>query len=109
MQVIFQECLHNTVGERCELCAPGYYGDATKGTPDDCKPCECPHPIGKNPFIPECEADPLTGGFKCICPRGYEGPRCERLVDSQTHIHLYIFNSKSIFSLILLVVICFFL
>uniref|UniRef100_A0AAY5EFW1 Laminin, alpha 2 n=1 Tax=Electrophorus electricus TaxID=8005 RepID=A0AAY5EFW1_ELEEL len=29
-------------GTNCEMCAPGYYGDATKGTTSDCTPCSCP-------------------------------------------------------------------
>lgn len=38
-----QSCLHNTQGELCEQCAPGFFGDATVGTPEDCQPCACPH------------------------------------------------------------------
>ncbi|MCJ8749866.1 hypothetical protein PDJAM_G00192530 [Pangasius djambal] len=35
-------CKHHTTGPNCDVCAPGYYGDATRGTPDDCQPCACP-------------------------------------------------------------------
>ncbi|KAL7889056.1 hypothetical protein AOLI_G00040300 [Acnodon oligacanthus] len=35
-------CKHHTTGPRCSTCAPGYYGDATKGTASDCQPCACP-------------------------------------------------------------------
>ena len=34
---------HETTGKYCELCAPGYYGDARRGGPSDCQPCACPH------------------------------------------------------------------
>ncbi|KAK3506985.1 hypothetical protein QTP70_034266 [Hemibagrus guttatus] len=36
------ECKHHTTGLNCDVCTPGYYGDATRGTPDDCQPCACP-------------------------------------------------------------------
>ncbi|CAF0871328.1 unnamed protein product [Brachionus calyciflorus] len=32
------DCQHNTEGKYCQYCKPGYYGDATKGTPFDCLP-----------------------------------------------------------------------
>uniref|UniRef100_A0A915KF28 Laminin EGF-like domain-containing protein n=1 Tax=Romanomermis culicivorax TaxID=13658 RepID=A0A915KF28_ROMCU len=35
-------CEHNTEGVNCEVCKPGFYGDARRGTPYDCKPCPCP-------------------------------------------------------------------
>lgn len=31
-----QNCRDNTAGERCEYCADGFNGDATRGTPYDC-------------------------------------------------------------------------
>jgi len=33
-----KSCEHNTEGEQCERCKPGFIGDATKGTPFDCQP-----------------------------------------------------------------------
>lgn len=76
--ILLQNCLHNTIGENCEICAAGYFGDATNGNPDDCKPCHCPLPLGENDFIPKCIVDAETKSVQCLCPRGYEGPRCER-------------------------------
>lgn len=32
------DCEHNTEGRMCERCKPGFYGDATRGTPFDCLP-----------------------------------------------------------------------
>lgn len=44
-------CQHNTEGDQCERCMPGFVGDATRGTPIDCQrapeenlarpPCQC--------------------------------------------------------------------
>lgn len=73
------ECLHNTTGSNCGECKPGFYGDATRGTPNDCKRCECPLPIASNNFSPTCRADPNARyGYVCLeCPEGYTGERCE--------------------------------
>lgn len=37
-----QQCLHNTDGDRCEKCLPGFYGDPLRGGLEACKPCPCP-------------------------------------------------------------------
>ena len=39
---LLQNCEHNTMGDSCELCADGYHGYPTRGTPDDCRVCACP-------------------------------------------------------------------
>lgn len=36
-------CEHNTEGPQCDKCRPGYFGNPTRGRPDDCKPCPCPY------------------------------------------------------------------
>ncbi|XP_061075720.1 basement membrane-specific heparan sulfate proteoglycan core protein-like isoform X1 [Conger conger] len=75
---ICTSCLHNAVGELCEQCAPGFYGDATTGTPEDCQPCACPYTDPDNQFSPSCEAL-SSGGYQCTaCLPGYVGQYCER-------------------------------
>nr|XP_057906676.1 basement membrane-specific heparan sulfate proteoglycan core protein isoform X5 [Doryrhamphus excisus] len=71
-------CLHNTQGELCEQCAPGFFGDPTVGTPEDCQPCACPHTDPDNQFSPTCESLG-NGGYQCTaCQPGYTGQYCER-------------------------------
>ncbi|XP_034445775.1 basement membrane-specific heparan sulfate proteoglycan core protein isoform X2 [Hippoglossus hippoglossus] len=75
---ICTSCLHNTQGELCEQCAPGFFGDPTVGTPEDCQPCACPHADPDNQFSPTCESLG-NGGYQCTaCQPGYTGQYCER-------------------------------
>ncbi|KAM8788626.1 basement membrane-specific heparan sulfate proteoglycan core protein isoform 1-T1 [Rhynchonycteris naso] len=72
------QCQHNATGEFCELCAPGYYGDATAGTPEDCQPCACPLTNPENMFSRTCESLG-AGGYRCTaCEPGYTGQYCEQ-------------------------------
>uniref|UniRef100_A0A7M4G0V1 Basement membrane-specific heparan sulfate proteoglycan core protein n=1 Tax=Crocodylus porosus TaxID=8502 RepID=A0A7M4G0V1_CROPO len=71
-------CLHSTAGEFCDQCAPGFYGDATAGTPEDCQPCACPLPDPENQFSRTCESLG-AGGYRCTaCEPGYAGQYCEQ-------------------------------
>ncbi|XP_066981652.1 laminin subunit gamma-1 isoform X2 [Macrobrachium rosenbergii] len=67
-------CQHNTAGDTCERCAKGYYGNALKGTPDDCQPCPCPNG-GACFLLPDDQVACLE------CPKGYAGPRCDLCTD----------------------------
>ncbi|XP_035384872.1 laminin subunit alpha-2-like isoform X4 [Electrophorus electricus] len=72
------DCKHHTRGTNCEMCAPGYYGDATKGTTSDCTPCSCPLQSPANNFSPTCHQDE-DGQLTCDqCQAAYAGLRCER-------------------------------
>ncbi|KAJ7306581.1 hypothetical protein JRQ81_009947, partial [Phrynocephalus forsythii] len=79
-----QNCLHHSAGEFCEQCAPGFYGDATAGTPEDCQPCACPLPDPENQFSRTCESLG-AGGYRCTaCEPGYTGQYCEQCAPGYT-------------------------
>lgn len=50
------ECNNHTVGEQCEKCEKGFYGDPRNG--GSCKSCECPERLSNG-----CDA--RNGGCKC--------------------------------------------
>lgn len=77
------KCEHNTIGENCERCGVGYYGNPLRGTKDDCKRCACPLLEEDNNFSPSCQLDVLDldsddDSYVCTqCPVGYTGDHCE--------------------------------
>ncbi|XP_065689371.2 laminin subunit alpha-2 isoform X1 [Patagioenas fasciata] len=75
------DCQHNTGGSYCDRCLPGFYGDPTKGTAEDCQLCACPLNIPSNNFSPTCHFDRSRGLICDECPAGYVGPRCERCAE----------------------------
>ncbi|XP_039313933.1 basement membrane-specific heparan sulfate proteoglycan core protein isoform X8 [Solenopsis invicta] len=71
-----ENCAHHTTGEYCELCEPGYEGDPTRGTPNDCtyrrpkpEPCRCNEAGARSTSC-------VDG--RCECKRNVEGPECNR-------------------------------
>ncbi|KAL3861185.1 hypothetical protein ACJMK2_007245 [Sinanodonta woodiana] len=69
-------CQHNTEGDRCERCVAGFYGDATAGTPNDCRSCPCPLSVPSNQFSRTCFLAE-DGIVTCDrCPTGYTGRDC---------------------------------
>ncbi|XP_077145501.1 laminin subunit alpha-2 isoform X2 [Ranitomeya variabilis] len=76
-----KNCRHNTYGRYCDYCLPGFYGNPTDGTDEDCLPCACPMSIASNNFSPTCHSDPIRGLVCDACAPGYTGLRCERCTD----------------------------
>ncbi|XP_073539088.1 laminin subunit alpha-5 [Phyllobates terribilis] len=60
-------CMFNTAGPHCEVCAPGFYGDAIGAK--NCTRCNC-SPCGTD------TCDPRNG--RCLCKSGVTGPTCNR-------------------------------
>ncbi|XP_060707122.1 laminin subunit alpha-2 isoform X4 [Hemiscyllium ocellatum] len=71
-------CQHDTTGRFCDKCRPGFYGDPTRGTPNDCHPCSCPLLISTNNFSPTCHLDSRGETICDQCAPGYAGSRCDR-------------------------------
>ncbi|VEN35194.1 unnamed protein product, partial [Callosobruchus maculatus] len=74
------KCIHNTGGSQCEVCLPGFYGNALLLPKGDCKPCQC-FPIGTvadaDSGAPVC--DQITGG--CNCKPHVVGRNCDTCED----------------------------
>uniref|UniRef100_A0A8C8SQH7 Laminin subunit alpha 2 n=1 Tax=Pelusios castaneus TaxID=367368 RepID=A0A8C8SQH7_9SAUR len=75
------DCKYNTGGPYCDRCLPGFYGDPTKGTIEDCQLCACPLSILSNNFSPTCHLDRSHGLICDECLLGYAGSRCERCAE----------------------------
>lgn len=60
-------CLNNTSGVACNLCAPGFYGDAIKLK--NCQSCDCED-------MGTMKCDPFEGA--CQCLENVIGERCDR-------------------------------
>lgn len=66
-------CMHDTVGDRCELCAPGFYRNSSveHDSPLSCIPCEC-SPAGSSSDV----CNHTTGA--CLCNEHFVGRPCDQ-------------------------------
>uniref|UniRef100_A0A8C2WMG3 Heparan sulfate proteoglycan 2 n=1 Tax=Cyclopterus lumpus TaxID=8103 RepID=A0A8C2WMG3_CYCLU len=71
-------CQHNTEGPQCDKCRRGYFGDPSRGRPDDCKPCPCPYYETSRRFSDTCFLDFDQQPTCDACRPGYTGRRCEK-------------------------------
>uniref|UniRef100_A0A914WHN0 Basement membrane-specific heparan sulfate proteoglycan core protein n=1 Tax=Plectus sambesii TaxID=2011161 RepID=A0A914WHN0_9BILA len=68
------DCQHNTEGDQCERCKPGFTGDARRGTPNDCQPLAVRPPCHCNNHSPRgCD----SYGRCLLCEHNTEGEHCE--------------------------------
>ncbi|XP_039664896.1 laminin subunit beta-4 [Perca fluviatilis] len=73
------QCLHNTMGPRCQDCKPGYYGNALD---QDCNECSCDRrgtEVTQCPLESPCFCDSRTG--QCPCRTGVLGVLCDECED----------------------------
>ncbi|XP_067396984.1 laminin subunit beta-2 isoform X2 [Emydura macquarii macquarii] len=72
---VCDECQHNTMGRRCQLCKPFYYRQPGRELrdPGACRGCRC-HPQGTASGGTQC--DPLSGN--CFCKRLVTGRDCSQ-------------------------------
>ncbi|XP_035660967.1 laminin-like protein epi-1 isoform X3 [Branchiostoma floridae] len=72
-----QNCDHNTYGDKCQYCKPGYVGDGRLGTPDDCQ--RVTSPIDRVPCFCNRHSDVCDNFGRCLyCQHNTEGDQCER-------------------------------
>ncbi|KAG8014177.1 Laminin subunit alpha-3 [Nibea albiflora] len=85
------ECQHNTCGESCDRCCPGFnqkpWRAATVDSPNECEPCQCFSHAFDCYYDPEVESrgasldtfGRLNGGGVCInCQHNTAGVNCEQ-------------------------------
>ncbi|KAM9349369.1 laminin subunit alpha-3-like [Symphorus nematophorus] len=88
------ECQHNTCGESCDRCCPGFnqkpWRAATVDSPNECHPCQCFSHAFDCYYDPEVEKRGASldtfgrydGGGVCInCQHNTAGVNCERCLD----------------------------
>ncbi|KAH9510039.1 Laminin subunit beta-1 [Bulinus truncatus] len=76
-------CRDFTVGDYCERCSAGYYGDPRIGARIPCKPCMCPGgPTSSIQHADSCSFDPRNQQVYCACKPGYSGLNCETCIEN---------------------------
>ncbi|CAK9295411.1 unnamed protein product [Gordionus sp. m RMFG-2023] len=88
---ICDECAHNTMGNKCEQCKPGYFRvpNLPLNRTDICRACQC----DKHGSLNEGQCDStedtaleLVAG-RCHCKRFVQGPACDTCKDGYWKLH----------------------
>ncbi|XP_060520343.1 laminin subunit gamma-1-like isoform X2 [Cylas formicarius] len=77
------KCIHFTGGPKCDVCLPGYYGNALVLPKGDCKKCQC-FPQGTEDREGEPICDQTTGA--CKCRRHVSGINCDQCLPGYYNI-----------------------
>ncbi|CAL1682411.1 unnamed protein product [Lasius platythorax] len=80
-----ENCAHHTTGDNCEVCEPGYEGDATRGTSNDCT-YRSPRPESCRCNEAGSRSTSCVDG-RCECKRNVEGQECNRCRPSTYGLH----------------------
>uniref|UniRef100_A0A667ZNG5 Laminin, beta 2-like n=1 Tax=Myripristis murdjan TaxID=586833 RepID=A0A667ZNG5_9TELE len=78
---VCDDCLHNTMGRKCEMCKPFYFQDLSRGIRDPrvCAACDC-DPVGSlEGGVCDSHTDPDMGMIagQCRCKVNVKGTRCD--------------------------------
>uniref|UniRef100_A0A667ZMI4 Laminin, beta 2-like n=1 Tax=Myripristis murdjan TaxID=586833 RepID=A0A667ZMI4_9TELE len=76
---VCDDCLHNTMGRKCEMCKPFYFQDLSRGIRDPRVSCDC-DPVGSlEGGVCDSHTDPDMGMIagQCRCKVNVKGTRCD--------------------------------
>ncbi|XP_063244920.1 laminin subunit gamma-1 isoform X2 [Bacillus rossius redtenbacheri] len=78
------KCIHNTAGAACDVCRPGFYGDALSPVKGDCKRCQCFGPGTHSGASGPPLCDQASG--QCECRPNVKGRNCDQCEDGYYNI-----------------------